>query len=133
MSYGEVQTGFRDKGTELHGTGPNQQDDATAPVHSELERRALDGTMGTAEVERDYSGDFLVRVTSVRRRLLDDDNLCEKYLVDALRYSGLLPGDSPRTTRIETGQRQAKEGEDEHTLVEIFTRSDPEQPSLFGH
>ncbi len=62
----------------------------------------------------------LVRVTSVRRRLLDEDNLCEKYTVDCCRYAGLLRGDEPEKTKIEVRQRKAEKGEQEKTVIEIF-------------
>lgn len=61
-----------------------------------------------------------MRVTSVRKCLLDEDNLCEKYHVDCLRYSGIIPDDSPDKVRIETTQRKAAKGEEEHTLIEVF-------------
>jgi hypothetical protein len=62
---------------------------------------------------------FLVRVTSIRTRLLDEDNLCEKYHVDLCRYAGIISGDEAGTAKIETSQRKAKKGEAEHTLIEI--------------
>lgn len=61
-----------------------------------------------------------MRVTSIRRRLIDEDNLCEKYAVDCCRYAGLLPGDGPGQTQIEIRQRKALKGEEEATLVEIY-------------
>lgn len=65
-------------------------------------------------------GKFLVRVTSVRKRLLDEDNLCEKFHVDCLRYAGIIPSDAPGTTRIETTQRSCGEGEEEKTVIQVF-------------
>ena len=62
---------------------------------------------------------FLVRVTSVRKRLLDEDNLCEKYHVDLCRYAGIVPNDSPDKTKIEVSQRKAKKGEEERTVIEV--------------
>ena len=67
---------------------------------------------------------FLVRTTSVRNRLLDEDNLCEKYHVDLCRYAGIIPGDEAGTTKIETTQRKAHKGEEEHTLIEVLTFND---------
>lgn len=62
---------------------------------------------------------FLVRVTSYRVRLLDEDNLCAKYVVDCCRYAGLIPGDSPATTQIATGQEKVRSKAEERTEVEI--------------
>lgn len=62
---------------------------------------------------------ILVRITSVRKRLLDEDRICEVFLVDCLRYAGIIPNDSPDVTHIITTQRKVSEGEQEHTLIEI--------------
>jgi hypothetical protein len=68
---------------------------------------------------------YVVRITSVRKRLIDTDNLCAKYAVDALRYALLLPDDNPERARIETSQRKVKEGEEEHTQIEILVLPHP--------
>jgi hypothetical protein len=59
-------------------------------------------------------------VTSLRRRLIDEDNLCEKYVVDCCRYAGLLPGDGPGTTEIKVRQKKVGSEAEECTVVEIF-------------
>lgn len=99
------------------GTGGKRRRPRKAP---QLERAPGDGALGALPVQRPAAGRFFVRVTSVRSRLLDDDNLCEKYHVDCARYAGLLPGDGPRTTKIKTLQRQTDPGEAEHVKIEIF-------------
>lgn len=60
---------------------------------------------------------FLVSVKSFRRRLLDEDNLCEKYHVDCLRYAGVIPDDTPDRTSIEVSQE--KVSSKEHERIEI--------------
>ena len=60
---------------------------------------------------------FLVRVTAFRRRLLDEDNLCEKYHVDLCRYAGAIPDDAPGQVKIEVGQAKSKR---EEVLIEIY-------------
>lgn len=87
---------------------------------TKLERSAGAGALGTRKTKEADSKRFLVRVTSVRTRLLDEDNLCEKYHVDLCRYAGIIHSDDPGKTRIETTQRKAKKGEGEHVTVEIF-------------
>lgn len=62
---------------------------------------------------------FLIRVTSFRVRLLDEDNACEKYHVDCCRYAGLVPGDSPATTQIKTGQEKVRSKGEERTEIVI--------------
>ena len=91
----------------------------TGPA-TELERDPGDGALGQGQVQVPASGRFLVRITAVRHRLLDEDNACEKYHVDCCRYAGLIPGDGPRTTKIETRQEKAEPGAEELVRIEIF-------------
>lgn len=77
--------------------------------------------LATPQAQGGHPDRFLVRITSVRSRLLDCDNLCEKYHVDCLRYAGILATDSPDQVEIETRQRKKAKGEEEHTLVEVFS------------
>lgn len=87
---------------------------------SELERNSGHGALGAVQVQGRDTGRFLVRVTSYRKRLLDYDNLCEKYHVDCLRYSGLIPGDAPGTTEIEVREEKIEPGAAERVRIEIF-------------
>ena len=105
---------------ELPGKRQEDRQDQDAGLRAELERTPRARTVGKAKAQEGHSGRFLVRVTSIRSRLLDEDNLCEKYVVDCCRYAGLLPGDGPGQTKIEARQRKAGKDEDEGTLIEIF-------------
>lgn len=97
--------------------GDNQAvDKSTAPV---MERDLRNGSLAAGKAQRNDTGKFLVRVTSFRRRLLDEDNLCEKYHVDCCRYAGLIPGDAPGTTKIETSQKKVGSKAEERTEVTI--------------
>lgn len=87
---------------------------------SKLERASRDAALESKQVEITDSARFLVRITSIRKRLLDEDNLAGKYHCDCLRYAGIIPDDSPNKTHIETRQRKAKKGEEERTLIEVF-------------
>lgn len=87
---------------------------------TKLERSFGHGALGKVQTQRRNTGRFLVRVTSIRKRLLDEDNLCEKYHVDCCRYAGLLPGDAPGTTKIEVAQQKTEPGAQEETRIEIF-------------
>jgi len=55
--------------------------------------------VGSASAQEKDSGQcpsrFRLQVVSFRTRLLDLDNLCAKFHVDALRYLGIIPDDSP--------------------------------------
>lgn len=81
------------------------------PVHEPLE---------TPPLEEAHPKRVLVRVTSFRKRLLDEDNLCEKFHVDCLRYSGLIEGDDPQRTKIEVRQVKSKTEYIEIEIEEII-------------
>ena len=89
---------------------------APAPV---VERGAGDGPLAKKEVEAGHHGRFFVLVKSYRRRLLDEDNLCEKYVVDCLRYAGILSVDSPDRTTIAVSQEKVKSKAEERTEIVI--------------
>ena len=98
-------------------TGPKASNDTS--VRPKLERHDDHAAVGKTRAQKADSGRFLVRVTSVRNRLLDEDNLCVKLVVDCCRYAGLIPGDSAGETKIEACQRKVAKGETPHTIVEI--------------
>lgn len=77
--------------------------------------------------ERDSSR-YTVLVTSYRKRLLDEDNLCEKYHVDGLRYCGILPSDSARRTKIRVFQIQIRGNEEEKTVIHIIPPHEKKTP-----
>jgi hypothetical protein len=74
--------------------------------------------------EARHPGRYLVCITSFRSRLLDEDNACEKYAVDALRYAGVIPEDSPGIAKIVWRQEQVPKAE-EITVIEIFPPCTP--------
>lgn len=98
------------------------QPDGPGPV-AVVERDSGDGALAAVQNEKGVGQGFLVVVTTVRKRLLDEDNLCEKYHVDLCRYAGAIPGDSPATTRIEVRQEKADPGQREEVRIEIFQLS----------
>jgi hypothetical protein len=87
---------------------------------SKLERGAGHAPLEAKEVQGPTGQRFLVRVVSYRKRLLDEDNLCEKYHVDLCRYAGCLFGDEAGTTKIETSQVKVGKGEEEKVRIEIY-------------
>jgi len=80
------------------------------PVHDAL---------AAAPIQETNSQRFIVRVLSIRKRLLDEDNLAEKFIVDQLRYAGIIPDDCPETTKIEVSQRKCQGTEPERVRIEI--------------
>jgi Holliday junction resolvase RusA-like endonuclease len=89
------------------------------PPATKLERRSRNGSLAKAKTQTGDSRKFLVRVTSYRIRLLDEDNLCEKYHVDCCRYAGIISDDSAAKARIETSQQKVKTKGEERTEIQI--------------
>jgi hypothetical protein len=84
-----------------------------------VERDLRNGPLAKGQTETGDPRKFLVRVTSFRVRLLDEDNLCEKYHVDLCRYAGLLRGDDPSQTHIVTTQEKVRTKKEERTEIVI--------------
>jgi hypothetical protein len=59
-------------------------------------------------------------VTSRRCRLLDPDNVCPKYVIDLLRYGGVLRDDSPDLIDLEIRQERVSKKDQEETVIEIL-------------
>jgi hypothetical protein len=83
------------------------------------ERPAGDVPLATAQAEGCDTAKYAVRVTSYRTRLLDEDNMVEKYHVDSCRYAGLIPGDSPDQATIKVSQVKVKTKDQCRTEIEI--------------
>lgn len=86
---------------------------------TKLERDSGNAALEAPQTQSLHSGRVFVRVTSVRKRLLDPDNLCEKYHLDCLRYAGLLRDDTAAEIDLKTQQRKAAKGEEEHTEIQV--------------
>lgn len=97
----------------------NNQTNRAGPV-AIVERTAGGEPLEAPQDKETHSGRVHIRFTSVRKRLLDPDNLSEKYLLDCLRYAGAIRGDEPEKITLETTQRKAAKGEAEHTMIEIM-------------
>ncbi len=87
---------------------------------AKLEPDSSNATLDAEKVQRPIGERFFVRVTSRRKRLLDEDNLCEKYHVDLCRYAKMLPDDAPDKLKIEVAQIKCAKGEPEETVIEIY-------------
>lgn len=86
-----------------------------------LERDSSNAPLEKKKVQGRSSQKFFIRITSIRKRLIDEDNLCGKYHCDLCRYaSGGVFGDEAGKTKIEITQRKVEKGEEEKTLIEIF-------------
>lgn len=85
-----------------------------------MERDSGNKPLAKKKFQKRTGEKVLVRVTSVRKRLLDEDNLCEKYHIDLCRYSGVISGDEAGKTKIETAQRKTEKDEEEKVIIEVF-------------
>lgn len=100
----------------------NLQAQDPGPV-AKLESDPCNAPLAKSEVQESDPGRFLVCVESVRKRLLDEDGLCEKYHVDCLRYASILHDDNPGAAKIEVSQRKAEKGEEEHINITVYPRA----------
>jgi hypothetical protein len=73
-----------------------------------LESDSRDEPLAAKEVQRRTGEKLSVRITSFRKRLIDPDNLCEKFHLDLCRYAGAIPDDAPDCITLETRQEKAK-------------------------
>lgn len=87
---------------------------------AELESDSSNAALGSLQVQERVSSKFLVRITSFRKRLLDEDNLCEKFHTDLCRYSSVLPSDAPGRAKIEVSQAKVGGAHKEFTRIEIY-------------
>jgi hypothetical protein len=86
---------------------------------SELKRATCDEPLAQGKGEKEVSGRVHFSFVSVRKRLIDPDNLVPKFYIDACRRIGLVKGDEHDKITLETTQRKAAKGEEEHTQITI--------------
>jgi hypothetical protein len=85
----------------------------------ELERNPSAGPLATHEGEEGGAGRVHLRIVSIRKRLLDPDNLSVKWLIDCLRYASIIRGDEPDKITLQVEQRKCGKGESEATQIYI--------------
>ena len=84
----------------------------------------LNGAVGEAGGKKAHTGRILVRITVFKRkRLTDPDNNNCKWIIDCLRYSGILHDDREQDIALEI--RQEKTRGEEETLIELFNDAGP--------
>ena len=85
----------------------------------ELERDLSPRPLATNEEQENGAGRVHLRIVSIRKRLLDPDNLSVKWLIDCLRYSSIIRGDEPDKITLQVEQRKCAKGESEATQIFI--------------
>lgn len=104
-AYNTRQASHGDSGSESKGAEPK--------------RIIRHESVGQAPRKEGYPNRFKVSIVSYRKRLIDPDNLCPKYFIDALRYEGLIPDDTAREIVLEVRQEKAVTKCFERTVIEI--------------
>ena len=89
--------------------------------HAVPEHDAGEAQVCVGEDEKGGAGRIEVCITRFGTRLLDADNLAGgcKYIIDGLRYTGVIPEDNPAAIILKIRQEKAKKGE-RGTLIEVF-------------
>lgn len=87
---------------------------------SKLEHRHAPPPVQTSSVGKANPSRRVVCIASRRLRLLDTDNLCVKFHLDALRYLRVIENDSPDHVILEVRQEKVKNKAEECTLIEIY-------------
>ena len=82
-----------------------------------VERHPSAGPLATHEEQEADSSRVHLRIVSIRKRLLDPDNLSVKWLIDCLRYSSIIRGDEPDKITLQVEQRKCGKGEAEATEI----------------
>lgn len=88
---------------------------------AKLERDSRHESLAAHQGKKGAAAKLLVRFVSVRKRLLDPDNVAVKWTLDSLRYAGIISGDEPDKIALEISQRKVGRGESEKTEIEILT------------
>jgi Holliday junction resolvase RusA-like endonuclease len=83
------------------------------------EQDVWDESLAAKAREKRYPGRISVIITSNRKRLLDQDNLCVKYFLDCLRYAGVIPDDNPQAIDLQIRQIKVSKGQKEFTRIEV--------------
>lgn len=114
----------------LRNKGFTQQPDGswskTSPYHRshapDAERQCDPGgkPLATTPGANPDSKRRLVRLTSLRYRLIDARNLWDKYFTDSLVSAGILIDDSPRWCQVEVSQILIPSDSIERVLIEVF-------------
>jgi hypothetical protein len=85
-----------------------------------LKRSTRTRALAKDESEKGTTSRVHLRITSVRKRLIDPDNLFAKSTIDCLRYAKLIADDCENQISLEISQKKITKGEDPHTTIEII-------------
>ena len=88
---------------------------------SELEPVVRVEPLGAEEAEGNHPKRSVVRITSIRNRLLDPDNLVGgcKYIIDSLTKAKIIKDDTQKDIRLEVYQAKCATRKEEKTIIEV--------------
>ncbi len=89
------------------------------PSDTEPKQAFCDESLATNPGKTGNPGRCHISIVSYRRRLLDPDNLCPKYAIDALRYAKIIPDDTEKDITYTITQKKVEKKNQEKTLIII--------------
>lgn len=108
------------RGTNGEWSKPKLAKTNSVPSRAIVERPAGGKPLHPAPGKEAHPTRRVVRIVSYRYRiLLDRDNLCGKFLLDSLRYAGLIEDDSEREIDYFISQVRVETPAEERTEIEI--------------
>jgi hypothetical protein len=105
-----IEANLQDYG-QAHTDNPRKIAEPKCPIGNE--------SLAQGKGEKAVSGRVHFCIISVRKRLIDPDNLVPKFYIDACRRLRLVAGDEHDKITLETAQRKAAKGEAEYTEITI--------------
>lgn len=97
----------------------NEKDHYRKVSSAEPQCPVRDDSLEPTARKEENAGIVSVRLVSFRRRLIDPDNLCAKYFIDACRYLGFLHGDAAKDIEFSIRQEKVETDQEERTEIEI--------------
>jgi hypothetical protein len=94
---------------------PNRSEASSSVPQQSTGKKSL----GIDQGKTGNSSRCVLRYTSRRCRLLDEDNWCTKFFTDALRYCGALSNDTPDKVTISVMQEKVAHRCQEETVIEL--------------
>lgn len=106
----------------LLGLLTENEDHPLHPVSSsELKQAIRNDALAAVSGKEADAARVRVRVVSYRKRLIDPDNLCPKFHIDACRYAGFIKDDSAKEIELSVIQEKVNSRELERTEITIET------------
>jgi hypothetical protein len=95
---------------------------SSGPRNTESQQTLFHEPLEKDEGKERYTGRLLVRIESIRKRLLDKDNLYGggKFFCDFLRYCGAIPDDTEKDIDLIVTQKKVQKGQKEVTIIEVW-------------